>query len=187
MGDLEEETVKALFSTTFERERVYKEDEHIKQTKQKYEISEPKEIVEKQNVQQAKLHIGFRTNCTFKDKEYAAMQLFNGIFGGFPSSKLFLNVREKHSLAYYASSRLESHKGLLLVFSGIAPKDYEQARDVIFEQLEAMKNGEITEEEMKQTKELIVSQLLETLDHPQGIIEILYQQVIAQQRIRQNN
>ena len=47
------------------------------------------------------------------------LQVFNGIFGGFPHSKLFINVREKASLAYYAASRLESHKGLLMVMSGI--------------------------------------------------------------------
>ncbi|MFC3040355.1 EF-P 5-aminopentanol modification-associated protein YfmF [Virgibacillus xinjiangensis] len=143
------------------------------------DIQEPKEVVEEEQVNQAKLHIGYRTNTTFGDKEYPALQVFNGLFGGFPSSKLFINVREKNSLAYYAASRLESHKGLMLVFSGIAPGDYEKARDIIRLQLEAMRKGDFTEEQLSETKDLIMNQLLETMDHPQGMIELLYQQEAA--------
>ena len=70
-------------------------------------------------MKQGKLNIGFRSNIFYGDPEYFALQLYNGLFGGFSHSKLFINVREKASLAYYASSRLESHKGLLIVMSGI--------------------------------------------------------------------
>src|SRR5699024_8578196 len=71
-------------------------------------VHDVKEVIEEQDVQQAKLHIGYRTHCTYKDEDYFALQVCNGLFGGFPNSKLFMNVREKHSLAYYAASRLES-------------------------------------------------------------------------------
>lgn len=140
-------------------------------------------VIDEQAIQQAKLHFGYRTNCTYKDDNYPALQVFNGLFGGFPSSKLFINVREKNSLAYYAASRLESHKGLLLVFSGIAANDYEKAREIIELQMTAMKNGEFAETELAETKDLIVNQLLETLDNPQGIVELLYQQVIGDKEI----
>ncbi|GLO66056.1 MULTISPECIES: pitrilysin family protein [Oceanobacillus] len=141
--------------------------------------SSPKEIVEEDTVQQAKLHIGYRTNILFEDPKYAALQVFNGLFGAFPSSKLFINVREKNSLAYYASSRLESHKGLMVVMSGIAPEDYVKARDIIREQVEEMKKGSFTDEEFEETKQLIINQLLETMDHPQGLVELLYQQEVG--------
>ena len=85
-------------------------------------VKEVKEIKEKQDVKQGKLNIGYRTNVRFGDQDYFALQVFNGIFGGFSHSKLFINVREKASLAYYAASRLESHKGLLMVMSGIEAK-----------------------------------------------------------------
>ncbi|MFD1336168.1 EF-P 5-aminopentanol modification-associated protein YfmF [Oceanobacillus iheyensis] len=139
----------------------------------------PKEIVEEEAVQQAKLHIGYRTNILYEDPRYAALQVFNGLFGAFPSSKLFINVREKNSLAYYASSRLESHKGLMIVMSGIAPQDYKKARDIIREQVEEMKNGSFNDEELEETKQLIINQLLETMDHPQGLVELLYQQEVG--------
>src|SRR5699024_10175782 len=54
-------------------------------------------VTEKQSIQQAKLHLGYRTNTTYQDEDYPALQVFNGLYGGFPNSKLFLNVREKHS------------------------------------------------------------------------------------------
>jgi predicted Zn-dependent peptidase len=175
-GDFDEEKVTKKFNAVFQRK------ENPSQAEEEAEVNQTvkqKEVIENQEIQQAKLHIGYRTNTTYRDKEYFALQVFNGIFGGFPSSKLFINVREKNSLAYYAASRLESQKGLLLVFSGIAPDDFEKARDIIKLQMEAMKDGDFTEDNLNETKELIVNQLLETMDHPQGIIELLYQQVLA--------
>lgn len=141
--------------------------------------SDVQTIVETQPIQQAKLHLGYRTNCTYQDKEYAALQIFNGLYGGFPNSKLFLNVREKHSLAYYASSQIESHKGLLFVISGIEVSDNEKAEKIISEQFAEMQAGNFTEEEVAEIKNLMISGLQETLDNPHGMIELLYQQVVG--------
>src|SRR5690625_700280 len=139
----------------------------------------PQTIIEKQTVQQAYLHFGFRTNSTFRDNSYFAFHVFNGLLGGFPNSKLFLNVREKHSLAYYAASRIESHHGLLFVFSGIEVSNYEKAQTIIAEQFAEMKAGHFTEQEVAETKGLIISELKETMDSPYGMIELLYQQVVG--------
>ncbi|WP_117160851.1 EF-P 5-aminopentanol modification-associated protein YfmF [Paraliobacillus sp. X-1268] len=176
LGDLENIDVNKLIPSYFNKKRNPKlvEIEHDQK-----EQSEPKEIIEEQAMQQGKLHLGYRTNITFRDDAYPALQIFNAIFGGFPSSKLFINVREKNSLAYYASSRFESHKGLLFVFSGIDPKDYAKAKGIIVEQMDAMVNGDFTEEQIEEAKKLVVNQWKETLDHPDGLVEILYHQVLA--------
>ncbi|MFK2825054.1 pitrilysin family protein [Bacillus sp. B190/17] len=144
---------------------------------------EPKEIKEQQDINQGKLHIGYRTHTTFGDEDYFALQLFNGIFGGFSHSKLFMNVREKESLAYYAASRLESHKGFLMVLSGIDSKNYSKAVEIIGQQLAAMKNGDISEDELLQTKAVIRNQVLETLDTARGVIEMLYHNVVAHKEV----
>lgn len=179
LGDIEPSTIEEnIVSLPFKNNTKNTPHTKIKQEK-KIKIEKPQTIIEKQDVQQANLQFGYRTNCTFRDEQYFALQVFNGLFGGFPNSKLFINVREKNSLAYYAASRVESHKGLLLVLSGIDIKDYKQAREIIELQMTAMKNGDFTENEINETKELIINQLLETLDNPQGIIELLYQQVAA--------
>ncbi|AKR10680.1 MULTISPECIES: EF-P 5-aminopentanol modification-associated protein YfmF [Bacillus] len=141
--------------------------------------NEEKEVVEKQELKQSKLHIGYRTFVTYKDEDYFALQLFNGLFGGFSHSKLFVNVREKNSLAYYAASRFESHKGLLFVMSGIEAKNYEKAVEIIKEQMLAMQNGEFSEEEIHQTKSVIQNQILEAIDTPRGFVEMLYHGIIS--------
>lgn len=187
IGDYELNNMKNIIRANFKQPPQKRQG--IKPSKTVERISEhvkPNTVIEKQDVQQAKLHIGYRTNCTFKDQDYFALQLLNGLLGGFPSSKLFLNVREKHSLAYYAASRLESHKGLIIVFSGIDAKNYHQAKQIIHEQVESIKRGNFSEEELSETKEQLTNQLLEILDHPQGTIELLYQQVLAKHSLTPN-
>lgn len=141
------------------------------------------EVIEKEPINQAKLHIGYTTSCSFRDKNYFALHVFNGLFGSFPSSKLFVHVREQKSLAYYVSSRLESHKGLLIVFCGIDGKNFQTTKQIIDDQLKAMKQGSFTEDELEETKALVISELKETLDHPHGMIELSYQQVLGQHEL----
>ncbi|NWO14650.1 MULTISPECIES: pitrilysin family protein [Virgibacillus] len=185
-GDLSkenmEEAIKKVFQQANKNQPRLKHKDLKERHFNKTDVT-PKEIVETDKVQQAKLHIGYRTNVTFGEPAYYALHVLNGIFGGFPSSKLFINVREKNSLAYYAASRMESHKGLLFVFSGIAPEDFEKARDIIKKQVEAMKQGDFTTQDIAEAKAVITNQLLETFDSPQGTIEFLYQQVLANKKI----
>lgn len=177
MGDFESVDVEQLIGDLFDRQVVNHESDPI--IAEDRSVQESKQIVEEQSIQQGKLHLGYRTHTRFQDPDYPALQVFNGIFGGFPSSKLFINVREKNSLAYYASSQFESHKGLLFVYSGIAPADFEQAKSIILEQMEAMKQGDFTEEQIEQAKRQIINQYKETLDDPFGMIEVMYNQKVG--------
>src|SRR5699024_5722324 len=103
----------------------------------------------------------------------------NGILGAYPHSKLFVNVREKESLAYYAASRYEPYKGVLFAMAGIAPEQYEKTKAIINEQLNAMKRGEITDEEVTTTKQMLKNQILEQVDSARGAIEMNYQNVMS--------
>ncbi|MFC7320508.1 EF-P 5-aminopentanol modification-associated protein YfmF [Halobacillus campisalis] len=176
-GDVDQTEIEKLADQYFTREFSENADDH-KHSELTGSI-EAKEIVEEDDVNQGKLHIGYRTNIKFGDPDYYALQVFNGIYGGFPSSKLFMNVREKHSLAYYAASRFESHKGLLLVFSGVDPKDYDQAKSIILEQMKAMESGDFTDDQVEDSKEQVINQLQETMDNANGLIEVLYHQTLS--------
>ncbi|MGG3840829.1 pitrilysin family protein [Paenibacillus thiaminolyticus] len=129
-------------------------------------------IQDKQDVNQGKLLLGYRTYSTIQDEDFEATRLANAIFGRFPSSKLFMNVREKKSLAYFAQSQLESNKGLLLTMAGIDFDNYERAVEIIREQEYAMKEGNFTEDEVEQGKAMLINLLLEAYDVPLGIMEI---------------
>ena len=90
--------------------------------------------------------------------------MFNAIFGGTTLSKLFMNVREKLSLCYYASSMLEKMKGLVLVSSGIEFDKYQTAKDEILSQLEAIRGGEIQDWELEGARRTLIGGHLATLD-----------------------
>lgn len=142
-------------------------------------VSNVKEVIEEQDIKQGKLHIGCRTNVMYQDDDYFALQLYNGIFGGFSHSKLFINVREKESLAYYAASRFESHKGLLMIMSGIESANYQKCVDIIKDQFEQMRTGNFTDDEIMQTKAVLKNQIFETIDTANGLIEVLYHNVVS--------
>ncbi|MCJ8010670.1 insulinase family protein [Paenibacillus sp. KQZ6P-2] len=125
---------------------------------------EVRTVVEKMEVSQGKLNLGLRTSLTYADEQYAAVLMYNGILGGYPHSKLFMNVREKESLAYYASSRYDGHKGIGTIQSGIEIQNYEKALEIIKKQLDDMRAGNITDLEMSQTKAMIRNLLLEIDD-----------------------
>jgi predicted Zn-dependent peptidase len=110
------------------------------------------ETTEKMDVVQSKLVMGFRTACAEPEKEVPAMKLFNALFGGTPSSKLFLNVREKLSLCYYCSSSFNPIKGILLVQSGVETKNIDRAKQEILHQLKEVQNGNFDDDELSAAK-----------------------------------
>lgn len=114
---------------------------------------------EEMDVTQGKLAIGFRLGECMEDPDMAALRVLNAVFGGGVSSKLFMNVREKLSLCYFAGSGIDLDKGILFVLSGIEVENYDTALAEIFRQLEAVKSGDITPDELSAAKASLVSDL----------------------------
>ena len=126
---------------------------------------EPQVVEEAMDVTQGKLAMGFRTGgMTVWEEDFPALVMLNAVFGGTSLSKLFMNVREKLSLCYYASSALEKMKGILVVSSGIEFDKYQQARDEILAQLEAICRGEMEEWELEGARRTIMTAYMTTLD-----------------------
>ena len=136
----------------------------------KKEVGEIKEIEENLNVEQGKMVLGFRTGITRKDELYYPLLMYNGILGSFPHSKLFQNVREKESLAYYASSSLESTKGLLLITAGIDFTAYGRTREIILQEVEKMRLGDFTVEEFDWTQKSLINSFENTADNNRGLL-----------------
>ncbi len=110
------------------------------------------EITEKMDIVQCKLVIGMRTEIAKPDEDVQALKVMNALFGGTAQSKLFVNVREKLSLCYYCSSKYNSQKGIIFIESGVEKKNIEKAKDEILKQLEDIKLGNFSDEELEQTK-----------------------------------
>ena len=134
----------------------------------------PRVVTEVMDVNQGKLALGYR--CTTED--VPAMILANLIFGGTSNSKLFMNVREKLSLCYYASSSYARSKNIMTVSSGVEQKDYDRAMEEIACQLAAVQNGEWEDWEQDGALQAMLSSLT-SLPDSQGALENYYLGQIA--------
>ncbi len=165
-----------------ELENIIKENENIKKLQDripeynKIEISAKKSekenyVQDSMEVTQGKLIIGMDLDVDNEDLRYDIM-IYNCIFGGSANSKLFQNVREKASLAYTASSSYYRFKNNIFINCGIEIKNYDKALEIIKQQIEDMKKGDFTEEEVENAKNGIIASI-KTIDDEQDT-EITY-------------
>ena len=136
-------------------------------------VAEPSEFFEEMDVNQGKLSMGFTTSVTNRHPDFAAMQVLNSVYGAGMTSKLFVNVREKMSLCYYANSGYYGSKGIFTVSSGIDEENYQVAKAEILRQLRLCAEGHISGAELSAAKSAIISSLRATPDSP-GSLEGYY-------------
>ncbi|MDI6535033.1 pitrilysin family protein (plasmid) [Bacillus mycoides] len=175
VGTLNENEVKLMVQDVFSEQHNTKPIKTISSDRKV--ANGVKVIQDKMDVKQGKLLLGYRTFSTIQDEDYEATRVANAIFGRFPSSKLFVNLREKESLAYFALSQIESNKGLLTTMTGIDFDNYERAIEIMRKQEYAMKEGDFTEAEVEQGKAMLINLFLEAYDTPLGIMDISIQAV----------
>jgi len=121
---------------------------------------QPRYLSETMDVTQGKLSMGFRASSD----DAPALLMANLIFGGYSNSKLFLNVREKLSLCYYAQSGYHRSKGIVTVSSGIEFDHYQLAHDEILAQLKSVQNGEFEPWEIEGARSVLISSLQQRED-----------------------
>ena len=117
-----------------------------------------KVIEEKMDVSQGKLILGLEVGKNDKESKYSAL-IYNAILGGTPTSKMFQNVREKEHLAYVAGSNYIRHKNNIFIRCGIEIDNYKKALEIIKVQIEDMKKGNFTEEDIKNAKASIIAMI----------------------------
>ena len=118
--------------------------------------NEEKIVTESLDVAQGKLVLGLDIDIDNDDEKYDILA-YNAILGGTATSKLFQNVREKAHLAYVASSSYHRFKNNILINCGIEISNFEKALKIVKEQIEDMKNGNFTEEDLENCKKVIIS------------------------------
>ncbi|MGX6978861.1 EF-P 5-aminopentanol modification-associated protein YfmF [Vagococcus elongatus] len=171
LGDVSTEDVAEQLASFAWGERAVAENDQMYYQKPHGDVLEKKETLP---VKQGKLNMGYHTGIYFHDENYFAMQVFNGLFGGFPHSKLFVNVREKESMAYYASSSLDTFRGMMTVQTGIDSQNREKVLRLIEEQRQAVIDGQVSDEVMLQTKAMLKNHYLLSQDNPNAILESEY-------------
>lgn len=138
----------------------------------------PRYFEDSLQVTQGKLAIGFRLGECMEEPNSAAIRVFNAVYGGSATSKLFMNVREKLSLCYFASSFVDLHKGILAVSSGIEFEKYDAALNEILSQLDAVKRGDISDYEISAAKSSVASDYRAIEDSPLALEDFYLNQTL---------
>lgn len=176
IGDIEDERLKGLVEKhlSFDKRQEIKE---VVDTQTK-EIDKVNKIVESQEVSQAKLNIGFRTNINGTDKDFYHLLLMNSMLGVYPHSLLFRNVREKASLCYYISSNIDKAKGIMIIYAGINKKDFDQAYKLVLEQINKLVTGDFDDALMINSSKALVNDLLQMSDNPIAFLASEYSHLL---------
>lgn len=177
-GDFNEKEVVEIISKNFIFERgniidIPRED-FVK------DIKDVKVIEDKMEITQGKLVMGYRTNIDYKDiDKYYPLVVGCNVLGGGPHSKMFVNIREKESLCYYIYSSVEKYKGILFVSSGIEFQNYDKTVELVNKQIESLQAGNITEEEIENSKSALINSMRSLKDSIGGLSDFYFAQVMS--------
>ncbi|MFR3156398.1 MAG: EF-P 5-aminopentanol modification-associated protein YfmF [Christensenellales bacterium] len=153
-----EEKVKNIFNNKLVSKLNYKELIYNQKLNHIQEVVE-----ESQQTTQSVLSYGLRINNP-NSNDFYKLSVYNALLGGTPSSKLFQNFREKESLAYTVRSRYYRFKDIIIIYAGIQKENYEKAKLVLENEINKIKDGEISDEEFEASKKSIISDLKEWND-----------------------
>lgn len=176
MGDLSEKNITYIQNAfPFEsRENNYEAAYSFTSNRDEVQVLE-----ETQDITQSKFNMAFKTNVNFLDEKHEAMTIMNGVLGAFSHSRLFKNVREKHSLCYYIGSTYDAFNGVLLVSCGIEAKEANRVQSLVLEQIKDLQEGHISDEEIAITKRMFENSLKKSQDEAGTTIGLKYNRDIV--------
>lgn len=153
-GDFDEKTLEEKVKSNQQISKLEpRKVEYLDEESESSNTQEENVVRENMQISQGKLNIGLDVLSDNK----SAVSVYNAILGGGANSKLFQNVREKASLAYSAGSIYIKPKSKIIIKTGIEHKNYEKALQIIKEQIDDMKNGKFSDEDIQHAKELIIA------------------------------
>ena len=133
-----------------------------------------REKLEQRDVHQSIVELAYHFSSQYGDRSHLPLIVLNGLLGGFAHSKLFVNVREKESLAYTISSSFDIFSGLMRIYAGIDRANRTKTIALINRQILDLKRGHFTDEELEQTKNMLKNSMLLAQDRQNTLIERAY-------------
>ncbi len=152
-------------------QKIVREPRALPEIAVRTQVKEVLEVTEEMDIAQANLVMGFRTGCSLADSDWRAMSVYNSILGGSLTSKLFCNLREKMSLCYHVSSSPDALKGIMLIYAGIAPENRDVAVKEALRQMDEIRAGNITDEEMENARGALIHAMNGLGDNPSVLAE----------------
>lgn len=137
-----------------------------------------RENLEQREVHQSIIELAYHFSVQYGDSEHLPLIVLNGLLGGFAHSKLFVNVREKESLAYTISSNFDIFSGLMRIYAGIDRANRTKTIALINRQILDLKRGNFTDDELEQTKKMLKNSILLAQDRQNTLIERAYMSAV---------
>lgn len=133
-----------------------------------------REGIEQKEAHQSILEMGYHFPIQYGEDSHIPLLVLNSLLGGYAHSKLFVEVREKASLAYTVSSSMDIFSGMLRVYAGIDRQNRNKAMTLINRQVTDLKRGNFSEEELQQTKKMLRNSALLSQDRQNSLLEMAY-------------
>lgn len=174
-GDVDEELIREIEQAVEERFAFRKSDiPAIPGENIYHDVDEVRYVTDQMDVSQGKIVLGYRTGVDVRSDEYVPMFLYSVILGGGANSKLFMNIREKHSLCYSINSFLEKLKGIMFITAGIDTVNFEKTVELIKKEVDDMSKGNISENELDFAKKFIRNSLQSLKDSIWSLSDYYY-------------
>ena len=130
--------------------------------------------LEENDSNQSKLAVGCRlVGLTDYERNYA-LTIYNIILGGGTDSKLFKEVREAHSMAYYISSVVNKLDNIMLIRAGITRDNFDSVVKLIEQEMNEMKKGKFLDDDIAKAKQIYLSAIDEIEESQSDIIDSYY-------------
>lgn len=182
-GNIDDEIEKKISKNENIQKLVSREANYVQPMIANKEIKDKENIVtESMEVTQGKLVLGLDVDIDKEDLKYDTL-IYNSLLGGTATSKMFQNVREKAHLAYVASSSYLRNKNNIFINCGIDIPNYEKALELIREQIEDMKKGDFTEEEIQNAKKGIIATIKTIEDEQDTEVSYYFGQELSNQKV----
>lgn len=129
------------------------------------------ELIEKQDIVQSKMVLGYTIGDIVDETSYYKMLLLNSLFGMSSNSYLFKIVREKENLCYSIRSNYDQYSNTFMIFAGINSKDYPKVVELVNDIIEnKLIKNQISDEEFEDAKVVLYDTLRKTNDSQAGLI-----------------
>ncbi len=181
IGDFEEAKMQTLIHSIFEFER----SEIIKLTRE-HVVFHPQKVTyfnEPHDLTQGKMCLGYRVNVPYESELYSSVLVANVMLGGGGSSRFFKVIREREGLCYSIYARLEKYKSIMMVYAGVDFENFDKTERLVQEQIEDVKSGNISDEELEIAKKTVITNIQSISDYPNSYINFYYNLLISEGRV----
>lgn len=132
------------------------------------------EQLDQKDSHQTVITLGYHLPFVYDDDEMAALAVYNALLGDLPTSKLFVNVREKKGLAYAIGSYYDAFSQLFTIYAGTQKEMKSLTLNLMLKQVKELRLGKFSKADLEQAKTALKNQLLMTQDSPKHLMELVY-------------